>query len=65
MARRLPIECYGFPQRCQKFFLKKGIFFLRNFKKVNQCNKVRACMDTSHGRICRQNHASYSAPSAP
>ena len=27
MARRLPIECYGFPQRCQKFFLKKGIFF--------------------------------------
>lgn len=30
-------------------FLKK-----RNFKKVNQCNKVRAYMDTSHGRICRQ-----------
>ena len=46
-------------------FLRKTNFFLRNFKKVNQCKKVRAFIDTSHGRTCRQNHASYSAPGSP
>lgn len=65
MARRLPIESYGSPQRCQRFFFKENEFFLRNFKKVNKCKKVRACIDTSHGRTCRQNHASYSAPGSP
>lgn len=46
-------------------FFKENEFFLRNFKKVNQCKKVRACIDTSHGKTCRQNHASYSAPGSP
>lgn len=46
-------------------FFKENEFFLINFKKVNQCKKVRACIDTSHGRTCRQNHASYSAPGSP
>ena len=46
-------------------FFKENEFFLRNFKKVNQCKKVRACIDTSHGRTCGQNHASYSAPGSP
>lgn len=46
-------------------FFKENEFFLRNFKKVNQCKKVRPCIDTSHGRTCRQNHASYSAPGSP
>lgn len=26
MARQLPIECYGFPQQCQKFFKEKNFF---------------------------------------
>ena len=59
-----PSNVMGFLNGVRSFFKEKE-FFLRNFKKVNQCNKVRACMDTSHGKMCRQNRASYSAPRSP